>query len=291
MNWSMLKTTAYIHFLKSGGLCTIQDQGRFGFAEYGVPYSGAMDQFSLMQGNVLLRNQKKAAALEIGISGPKMVFEMPTRIVFTGALAEIFHNGKPIQLGQIVNIACDDEIKIGKFFRGQWLYMALEGGLETPIFMDSRSWYSGISSQSRLKKGDSICYLSEEKYHSDHFSHPKLDGSWFKDKEIEVYKGPEWKDLTLEQQSFILNSEFKISPISNRMGIQLEGNVSNQLKEILTSPVYPGTVQLTPSGKLIVLMRDAQVTGGYPRVFQLSDQAINIISQKNFGEKVKFSII
>jgi allophanate hydrolase subunit 2 len=49
-------------------------------------------------------------------------------------------------------------------------------------------------------------------------------------------------------------------------------------------------VQLTPSGTLIILTRDCQVTGGYPRILQLSEKAINILSQKTAGQKIEFSI-
>lgn len=287
----MLKTPSYIHFVKSAGYCSVQDQGRFGFADLGVPYSGAMDQFSYTLANKLLRNTEDSAVLEIAIAGPTMVFEMATRIVFTGAQAEIFHNGNPIQLGQIISLNGEDEIKIGKIIRGQWLYMGIEGGLETPIFMDSRSWFAGISPFSKIQKGDTICYLSEEKFNGNTLSHPKLTCTWFEDEKINVYKGPEWESLPDRLKTQILFTAFEISRNSNRMGIQLEELVPNQSDQLLTSPVYPGTVQLTPAGKLIVLMRDAQVTGGYPRIFQLSDDSINIIAQKSFGEKVKFSII
>lgn len=287
----MLKTPSYIHFIKSAGYCTVQDQGRFGFADLGVPYSGAMDQFSYTLANKLLRNSEESAALEIAISGPTMIFEMATRIVFTGAQAEIFHNGNPVQLGQILSLNADDEIKIGKILYGQWLYMGIEGGLETPVFMNSRSWFTGISTFSKIQKGDTICYLSEEKFNGNTLSHPKLTNIWFQDDKIQVYKGPEWEALPDRLKTQILFTSFEISRNSNRMGIQLEVLLPNQLEQLLTSPVYPGTVQLTPAGKLIVLMRDAQVTGGYPRIFQLTDESINIISQKSFGEKVKFSII
>jgi len=287
----MLKTPSYIHFINSAGYCSVQDQGRFGFADLGVPYSGAMDQFSYILANKLLRNTEDSAALEIAITGPTMVFEMATRIVFTGARAEIFHNGKPIQLGQIISLNAEDEIKVGKIIHGQWLYMGIEGGLETPIYMDSRSWFAGISTFSKIQKGDTICYLSEEKFNINTLSHPKITNRWFEDEEISVYKGPEWELLPERLKTQILFTAFQISRNSNRMGIQLEEFVPNQLDQLLTSPVYPGTVQLTPAGKLIVLMRDAQVTGGYPRIFQLTDESINIISQKSFDQKVKFSII
>ena len=75
------------------------------------------------------------------------------------------------------------------------------------------------------------------------------------------------------------------------MAYQLNPNLENDLPSILTSPVLPGTVQLTPSGKLIVLMRDCQTTGGYPRVLQLSEKGINLLSQKKEGDRLQFQLI
>ena len=77
----------------------------------------------------------------------------------------------------------------------------------------------------------------------------------------------------------------------NRTGFHLVEILENNLSQILTSAVLPGTVQLTPSGKLIVLMRDCQVTGGYPRILQLTEKSINIFSQKIAGDTFVFSIL
>ena len=75
------------------------------------------------------------------------------------------------------------------------------------------------------------------------------------------------------------------------MGIQLEELVSNQLEELPTNPVFPGTVQLTPGGKIIVLMRDAGVTGGYPRILQLTEEGQSILAQKKLGESIRFQLL
>ena len=86
------------------------------------------------------------------------------------------------------------------------------------------------------------------------------------------------------------SKSFTISKENNRMAYQLEETLENDLKPIITSLVMPGTVQLTPSGKLIALMRDCQTTGGYPRVLQFSEKSICILSQKSTGNKVKFRL-
>ena len=84
---------------------------------------------------------------------------------------------------------------------------------------------------------------------------------------------------------------FIISEDNNRVGYRLKESLENNLKPILTSSVLPGTVQLTPSGKLIVLMRDCQVTGGYPRILQLSNESIDKLAQKITGDMIRFKII
>jgi len=75
------------------------------------------------------------------------------------------------------------------------------------------------------------------------------------------------------------------------MGYRLNEIVIPNNKSIITSPVLPGTVQLIPSGQLIVLMKDAQTTGGYPRIFQLTEKSIAVLAQKNTSDKFKFKLI
>ena len=60
---------------------------------------------------------------------------------------------------------------------------------------------------------------------------------------------------------------------------------------MITSANLPGTVQLTPEGGLIILMRDGQTTGGYPRILQLKESSISVLSQKKFGDRIHFDLI
>jgi allophanate hydrolase subunit 2 len=74
------------------------------------------------------------------------------------------------------------------------------------------------------------------------------------------------------------------------MAYQLEETINGHSYEMLTSATLPGTIQITPSGKLIVLMKDGQTTGGYPRILQLSDKAISILAQKKYGDAISFKL-
>jgi biotin-dependent carboxylase-like uncharacterized protein len=284
----MIKSPAYIHFVHPGLMTTVQDLGRFGMAGYGVPYSGVMDRFSMTQANYLLQNQFFDSVLEMGGPGAKMVFEMPTRIVFTGADADIYLNDKQIKAGKILDIIEDDVIHVRKFRIGQWLYMGIQGGFETEIVAESRSWYQGITPQSKIEKSDSICYLSEQRFYPALGSHAKMNLPWLNHGEIKVFKGPEWEKLPKLMQNRIMKKSFTISTMINRMAYQLQETIENEVDPILTAAVYPGTVQLTPNGNLIILMRDAQVTGGYPRVLQVENNSFNILSQKRPGDKINF---
>jgi allophanate hydrolase subunit 2 len=117
----------------------------------------------------------------------------------------------------------------------------------------------------------------------------KINNSHFRSKEISCFKGPEFELLTVYQQKQIVEKVFTNSNDNNRMGYRLNETIPNNLSAILTSAVIPGTVQLTPSGKLIILMRDCQVTGGYPRVLQLTESAICKLSQKTTHQIIQFT--
>ena len=88
-----------------------------------------------------------------------------------------------------------------------------------------------------------------------------------------------------------MKDEYFIVSSNNRMGYFFENLLSPNNFSIITSPVIPGTIQLTPSGKMIALMKDGQVSGGYPRILQMNDLSISILSQKKQGDKIKFKIV
>ncbi len=108
---------------------------------------------------------------------------------------------------------------------------------------------------------------------------------------IEAFPGPEFDLLSASEKNALQKWHFSVAKESNRMGIQFQEKLENKLHPILTGPVLPGTVQLTPSGTLIVLMRDGQTTGGYPRILQLSEAGINTLAQKLPGEKLQVKCI
>lgn len=280
-----------ITVIKPGFYTSVQDLGRYGYAHLGVPVSGAMDLISFNLANHLLKNQPDAACLEMTMMGATLFFDQPTLIVLCGAEAPISINGQPQTLNRIIPIQAGDCLKISQFQSGQRVYLAIKEGFMSEVILNSRSFYKGITSQSHLKQGNILFYPSSTFTGTSAHAHLKFV-DWTRDgKYLEVYPGPEINNLREEIYDKLFQNKFTISTLQDRMGIQLEEHLPNNLKEILTAPVYPGTVQLTPSGRLIILMRDAQVTGGYPRILQLTDKAVSLLSQKRPGQAIQFNLL
>jgi biotin-dependent carboxylase-like uncharacterized protein len=270
---------------------SVQDLGRFGYAHLGVPVSGAMDKISFSLANHLLNNPSDAAGLEMTMIGATLVFDEPTLIALCGAESSIVLNGQLQSLNRAIPIKAGDSLQIGRFQSGQRMYLGIKNGFVSEPILNSRSFYKGLTPINKLKQGDSLQYSSYPFTISSPHSHVK-PVNWNKEgKILEVYPGPEINNLGKEEYDKLFRNHFTISTLQDRMGIQLEEPLPNDLNEILTAPVYPGTVQLTPSGKLIILMRDAQVTGGYPRVLQLTEKTISLLAQKRPGQVIRFLLL
>ncbi|QTE23904.1 biotin-dependent carboxyltransferase family protein [Polaribacter cellanae] len=277
-----------IRVLKAGFYTSIQDRGRVGFASKGVPVSGVMDSYSADLANRILDNSLANALLEITFGGCKLEFLVETTICISGGDFSAMINNKPIVLNSRIKINKNDVLSFGNINFGARCYLAVKGGFLTETILGSRSFYQNITKQMILKKGDVLPILSFNNNLEASNSVIKVSCSYFKSIEINCYKGPEFELLNNHQKEQLLNTIFTISNDNNRMGCRLNEVIDNNLPSILTSAVLVGTVQLTPSGKLIVLMRDCQVTGGYPRILQLTTAAINRLAQKTTHQNLKF---
>ena len=279
---------AEIDVLQPGLFSTIQDLGRFGFQKFGVPQSGVMDRYAMRVCNLILGNKEEDSILEITMQGPQLKFNAPTGICISGANLSPQLNGNKISQNEVIRIHEGDILKFGKPKAGFRSYLGIKGGFHSEKLMDSFSWYEGLIEDFRLKKGTKLHYTSSEYKIEPTNATLKINLDYLNETAVEVYAGPEFGKLTYSQQNQIFSSAFKTDESSNRMAVQLKERLANDLEPIITSPVMPGTVQLTPSGKIIILMRDCQTTGGYPRILQLSEKGIQVLSQKLPGTEINF---
>ena len=281
---------AEVEVLRPGLFSTIQDMGRTGYMKYGVPVSGVMDKYAARVANLLLQNPANAAVLEITMTGPRLLFQGASKIAICGANLSPMINSSSVSNNEVYSLAVGDELSFGKRESGCRCYLAVQGGFKTEAFLGSQSWYEEITPQSRLERGDILAFETSNEEVIGSKASVKVETDYLDEAEIAAFPGPEYHLLSKEEKELLRQFEFSVGKNANRMAIQLEGEVGNNLEPILTGPVLPGTVQLTPSGRLIILMRDCQTTGGYPRVLQISETGLDSLAQKIMGDTVSFRL-
>ncbi|NET32625.1 MAG: biotin-dependent carboxyltransferase family protein [Cyanothece sp. SIO1E1] len=284
-----------LRVVKAGFSTTIQDKGRFGFRKYGIPVSGAMDLKSMMDANILVGNPKENPVLECTLNGGIYQFLDAATVASTGAQSRIVLNGLVVAQYEPIVISKGDILELGHPGRGCRSYLAIKGLFDTPRVMGSYSTYipgkfGGFLGR-KLKKGDELNWM-DSKEHLDTESFSKNQIPYFSSKiRISIEQGPEFEFLHEEARNSLLNSKFQVLSQSNRMGIRLGGNSINPPKrEIMSSPVKPGVIQLPPSGNPIILMNDGQTIGGYPRVGVVKESELWRLGQAKTGDQVSFTI-
>jgi len=275
-----------IKFISKGLYTTIQDDGRFGYRNIGVPSSGYMDRESAQTANLILDNPINNPVIEATLIGPTIKFEKSTFICITGSDFNPMLNESRISLYTPVKVNKGDILKINNSSIGSRCYISIKGGIKVDKVLGSKSYYPQISDSSIIEKGDEFKFEtnnSEPNY--------KLINQKFElNKNLKVFKGPEFNSLNKGSINKIIDQEFSIG-INNRMAYNLKEKIQAGTSSIISSPVIPGTVQLTPSGQMIILHRDCQTTGGYPRILQLDEKSLNNLAQLRIGDKIKFEIV
>ena len=274
-------------FVKRAGLSdTIQDSGRTGFFKYAVPRSGFMDAQSAKRANTILGNDPNDAVLEMSIQGGIYRFDSPTFVCVSGALMNFTLNGSHGESNCVIPVQTDDEIEFSQAIDGVYTYLAVKGGFKSSIRMGSRSMHPSLFGVARLKEGDVIENALTDST-PDNIVGNVSDISL--SSKIVVYPGPEFTCLKTPEQLGDLS--LKIAG-HNRMGIRVLPStyLHRRHSAIKSSVVFPGIVQLTPSGELIVLHRDCQVTGGYPRVLLTDEKGLNQIAQIRQGSTIQFEL-
>lgn len=278
-----------IEILRTGLYTSIQDLGRLGYQTLGIPIGGAMDQNAMHQANRLLGNPKYSAVLEMSFQGPKLLFHEAIQIAVAGAKMEAQLNGQKIEMLGLISIEKNDVLQFGKAVNGKRTYLAVKGGFQSEKIFGSQSQYEGITKYATVRKNE-ILHIGDPDPNQK-LKNLNLAPPLSLEKRIPVYKGPEYALLTEKELIKLTSEVFTISIQNSRMAYLLEEKLTQHVASLWTGPVLPGTVQYTPSGSLIVLMRDAQTTGGYPRVLQLSDEGLNRLAQKSTRDQFQFELV
>jgi antagonist of KipI len=246
----------YLHVISPGLLTTVQDLGRFGFAQYGISASGAADPLALRAANLLVGNAENAAALEMTLSGGEFAFEGDAVVALAGA-----DFGASLPLWEAVTVCSGGVVRCGAARNGARCYLAVRGGLNVPLTMGSASVHvmTGVGGRA-LRKGDRLAIGNAA------VRRPRRPA-----RGVPVHNGTACLRATPGPQARWFGEElycgtYAVSEETNRMGIRLKGSpLVAPSGHMITEGVPLGAVQAPPDGQPIVLFVEHQTTGGYPK--------------------------
>lgn len=272
-------TSTYIHVLNPGTYTSIQYTQRFTEIQFGVPMGGPCDQYSAAIGKWLVGQNADHPVLEFSGTGPTLQFEGKCQLAITGSSMEaILNDQKNLPHYTLLDIKDGSIIKFSNAISGYRTYLAINGTILNPL--------KQLTSH-RLLKNQSI----------EINTHFERGGKTIADELIpyatestivRYIRGPE-SDSPTELEEITTRS-FTISTQSNRMGIKvLEKLHHNTPKnEMISSGVIPGTIQVTNDNSIIILLNDAQTTGGYPRIGNVISADLDLLGQAAPGTKISF---
>jgi len=300
-----------IRIIKPGLLSTIQDMGRSAYLSQAVPVSGAMDSLSARIANCAIGNADDAAVIEFTYAGAELVTETDLLIAYAGDGAILSLAVGDIPCERPVFIPAGSTIKLVNNPSGSRTYLAIAGGFDVPEILGSRSTYTraviGGYNGRQLQAGDvlnSIDQLSStaknilKMLHGDYPDYP----NWSlarqlllptDKKAIRVVRAHEFSWFDKASTDAFLSTPYTLSLRSDRMGYLLEGTAINREvnTELLSTAVTPGTIQVTGSGSMVLLMADCQTTGGYPRIAQVALVDMPLCGQLKPGDAIYFYAI
>jgi len=281
-----------IQVLSAGMHTSFQDLGRLSYAHLGCPVAGVMDEYHAKLANTLVQNSVDEAVLEISLQGPSLKFHHQALICVSGLGAKILLNEQPKKINHAFVVNAGEVLQLPQVTKGNRIYLAVHGGFNQKKVLGSNSMFQPITKDFKLNKGEQLqlnkVQIVFEKLNLN--AHVSVENQHYFKNEVEVKKGPEFKNYQSFIEKKLQLTNFHIGKNSNRMGIELLPELELKSNSILTTIIQPGCVQLTPSGKLIVLMKDAQVSGGYPRVLVLPQRSMDVLSQKRVGEQIKLKL-
>ena len=262
-----------LEIVSPGLLTTVQDRGRYGYQRYGVPVSGAMDEFALRAANLLVGNDQGAACLEMTVLGPTARFLRDARIAVTGGDLTATLNGEPLPRWQAVDVAKDSELGFRNMRDGMRAYLAVAGGVNVPVVMGSRSTYlpSGIGGFDgrALAAGDVVlAFPADTAGPARRLPRGYEAPEYGSHHEIRVVMGPQADAFGQDAVDALLGATFTISLDSDRMGYRLEGAEVRHATgpDIVSDGNAPGAIQVPGSGVPTVLLADRGTTGGYTKI-------------------------
>lgn len=269
-----------LRVLEPGLLTLVVDHGRPSSRHLGVPLGGAADRASFLLANALVGNPPDAAALEICLAGPTLQAACDVGCALAGAPFDVQLGNERLPVGRSFTLNAGETLRIAGTKVGMRAYLCVRGGFQEPVVLGSRSGLEPI------RRGQELaCAASQIRARA--FGDEKPQTIWTEGMvTVRALAGPQadWFDL-----KEFFGQTYRVTPTSNRMGLRLAGEaLTRPVRELLSEPVAPGTVQVVNDGQCIVLGVDGQTIGGYPKVAQVIDADLDLLGQARPGQDVRF---
>jgi antagonist of KipI len=271
---------AHLTVSSPGLYSLLVDFGRQHSRSLGVPVGGAADRKALSIGNALLGNAPDAVALEIGLAGPTLRSDAEVAAVVYGAPFALTSDRQPLVAGKTFTLAAGEELRIGGTAQGMRAYLCVHGGFHAPRILDSHSALAPLQAGAVL-----TCNASRT---GTHFVMEDFSGS----EDPHLLRVVPGRQADWFEPDALYRQDYSVRPESNRMGLRLEGHaLTFPGRELLSEPVCPGSVQVTRDGQCIVLGRDGQTIGGYPKIAQVISADLDKLAQLRPGTTIHFELV
>ena len=280
--------------INPGAYTTVQDRGRFGFQQMGIPITGALDFYAYEVANLLVGNRPESAVLEITLTGPVLKVLSEAEVAVTGAEIGITLNQAKLDCWQSFRVRPGDALEIHQVKTGCRAYLALTGGIDVPVIMGSRSTYVGGKIggfQGRpLQPGDLLKRIPQQLLSQQRRLPATLVPQYPSEIRLRAILGPQ-DDYFGQSIDILLASEFMVSPKADRMGCRLLGPKialdQDKPKSIVSEPCMPGAVQIPADEQPIILLVE-QTVGGYAKIVTVVFSDLPKVAQAIPGDSIRF---
>jgi biotin-dependent carboxylase-like uncharacterized protein len=293
-----------IEVTKPGLSTTVQDRGREGYYHVGVPPSGALDQFSLVAGNLLVGNPEGAAALECAYMGPELRFTEPSVVAVTGAELEPRVNGEAQPGWTSFAVEAGDTVTFGHLKGGARAYIAVAGGIDVPEALGSRSTYAlgalgGLEGRP-LQAGDELAVGASANGSAGRSAPEDVRPALPNEVEVRVVMGLYDHLLTDDGRRTFLETTWTLTPVADRVGFRYKGEQLDMVKReqpfgagsdpsnIVDAPYPIGSIQVPGGVEPIILHRDAVSGGGYAMIATVISADMDTVGQSAPGSTTRF---
>lgn len=281
--------------LQPGLWTTIQDLGRPGWQQYGIPVAGAMDAYAFRLANRLLGNGDNAAALELTLLGPTLRFLQDTVLALTGGDLAPRINGRAAPLWETIAVRAGDHLTFDGVNSGCRAYLAVAGGFDVPVLLGSRSTYvrgslGGLEGRP-LQAGDILSAGEPRQQAAAGIRVPdRLIPHYREEFEVRVILGPEQDYFTPGSIREFLTASYMVTQEADRMGCRLAGPRLYHTggADIISGGLPLGTVQVPGHGQPIIMLADRQTTGGYARIATVISADLPRLAQAKPGDRLRF---